>query len=280
MSTNPSLMVHNLGSTMMSVAEALANMSLSKDNVDYILSKREEWATFGKMNSHLYRAMLFKRMNDAGLSAESKMMVSFLFGVIKNRDRVIRAMEAMDPTDQAKEWFSPVKNFISTHVTQYVSDVVRSKKFPAVNIPNCNPGFDVLVYVLITPPNDRSFVELFKRPTASQLNLDNIAQYDAMLGYQEYWDSIVRGSKNPDAKTLEAPMFREDYYANVRDDKYCLVDLNLREVQPKDFANGYTYNELKAYFMSIDPKNELDEEKAVFIKEMRNMPEVVTADTE
>lgn len=118
-----------------SVADTLARLSMSETMQDYILNRRELWATFGKMNSHLNRKILMKRMEAAQLSPESKLMIFFLFAVNRNRDSVLRAMEAMDPMVQSEPWFKPVRNFITTHLTQYVSDVARSKKFPAAMIP-------------------------------------------------------------------------------------------------------------------------------------------------
>lgn len=268
----PSLMVHSPVNMMISVSDALKRLSKSEALQEYILSKRELWAIFGKMNSHLYRAILMKRMQEANLNGEAQFMVFFLFSVIKNRDRVLRAMEAMDPVDQAKPWYSSVKTFITTHVTQYVSDVVRSKKFPAVNIPVCNPGLDLLVYCLITHPNDRTLEEFFNRPTASQLFLDDNAQAEAKEGYRYYWDSIVTGSKNPDAKDLEVPQFRDEYYKNSLADDYRLVDLNLEEVQPSNLDAGYSLEDLKEYMIAIDPLQEYDASKSKLEEETANAP--------
>jgi len=158
--------------TTITVTQALATLRMDQELRDYLLSKRAEWEVFGKMNSHLYRNILMKQMQEANLNGEQRFMVFFLFSVIKNRDRVLKAMEAMDPVDKAKTWFAPVMNFINTRVTQYVSDVVRSRKFPAVNIPNCNPGLDILVYCLITHPNKRSIFDVSERTTFSQLFLN------------------------------------------------------------------------------------------------------------
>lgn len=270
-SQEKSMMEHAPIKTMMSVKEALARLSKSEELQAYIISKREMWSTFGKMNSHLYRAILMKRMAEAALSSESQFMVFFLFSVIKNRDRVLRAMESMEPVDQAQLWFTPVRSFITTHVTQYVSDVVRSKKFPAVNIPNCNPGLDVLVYCLITDPNDRTLEDLFNRPTSSQLFLDDEAQACAKLGYKRYWDTIVNGTKNPDAAAanskLEAPQFREEFYASSAGDKYKLVDLNLVEIDTPTEVTGYSLEKLKEYMISIDPNKEYNPRESKLEKE-------------
>jgi len=272
---NPEQMVHNPVSFVISVKESLLRLSKSKDLETYIVESRTMWAVFGKMNSHLYRAILMKRMAEANLDPESQFMVFFLHSVIKNRDRILKSMDAMSPAEQAQKWFNPVKTFISTHVTQYVSDVVRSKKFPAVNIPSCNPGLDILVYCLITDPNERTLVELFNRPTASQLLLDSTAQEEAKIGYKYYWDTVVRGTKNPDAKLpnsqLEVPKFREEFYDNQAGDQYMLVDLNLKEVPPLNASRGYSLEELRNYLKSVDPKQEYKDETSALTLEKAKM---------
>lgn len=140
-------------------------------------------------------------------------------------------------------------------MTQYVSEVVLSKKFPAIYIPSFNPR---LVYCLITSPNERTLVELFNRPATSQLQLDYMAQAKAKIGYQYYWEYVVNGSENPVAKSgnLEAPEFRDDYYKNVMADSYKLIGLDLKEANPASSSAGYSIKELREYLKSIDPKKE------------------------
>lgn len=264
------IQIHNPVMVGISVADALGRLSLTQERVNDILSKRELWAIFGKMNSHLYRKILMDRMQEAGLNGEQQFMIFFLYGVIKNRDRILKAMEMMEPADQAQAWFNPVRSFIQTHMTQYVSDVVRSKKFPGVNVPNCNPGLDILVYLLITNPNDRSYLEMCTRPTFSQLLLESSVQEDAKDGYRTYWDDIVTGTKNPDKtpQNLEEPKFREEYYENVRRDDYKLINLNLEEVPPANLAVGYTLVEIYEYIVSIDVKGEYDRDNSRLWREM------------
>lgn len=245
---------------MYTVADALSMLTLDKDLMDYLTSKREEWEVFGKMNSHLYRRLLTKLMVDSRLSGEQMFMVYFLFSVVKNRDRVLKAMDAMTAEEKAKPWFAPVLNFINTRVTQYVSDVTKSKKFPAVNIPNCNPGLDVLVYFIMTEPNKWSLLELSRRTTFSQLDLDAELQDYAKEGYKYYWDKVVNKSNNPDAKEannkIEAPSFKEEYYANSVSDNYKLVDLELKEVEAPD--GGYHLEDVLDYAFKLDVNNELN----------------------
>jgi len=98
---------------MITVMEALATLRMDEELKNYLLSKRAEWEMFGKMNSHMYRTVLMKRMDEANLNGEQRFMVFFLFSVVKNKDRVLKAMEAMAAEDKAKSWFAPVMNFIN-----------------------------------------------------------------------------------------------------------------------------------------------------------------------
>jgi hypothetical protein len=257
------------GLIMMTVQEALSTMKLDMDLLTYLTSNRDMWAMFGKMNSHLYRARLMRMMTEANLDGTSRFMVFFLFGVVKNKDRILKSMEEMTETDKSRSWYNPVREFITARVTQYVSDVSRSRKFPAVNIPNCNPGLDLLVYLLITPVNERSYYEAAKRPTFSQLNLGDVLQDMARDGNQEFWDMIVRESKNPDAvpMKLPPPEFREAYYLNAAQDKYLLVGSDLKEVPPQSLKDGYTMFEMYEYFCSVDLKQEFNQDIAVFHSE-------------
>jgi hypothetical protein len=252
------------------VSEALVKMSMDEELLKYILKNRDSWEVFGKMNSMLYRRQLFTMMEKAKLNAEQMFMVFFMFSVIKNKDRVMKSMEAMSAEDKAKEWFSPVMSFINTNMTQYVSDVTKSRKFPAVNVPNCMPGLDILIWTLITHPNKRTLWNLAQRTTFSQLDLAEDVQEFAKAGYTEYWNNVVKSTKNPDAKTqnLPVPEFREEYYANSVNDRYRLVDINLKEIEPLDISVGYKEAEVVAYIKSIDPLREFVESEAELTAEL------------
>jgi hypothetical protein len=239
--------------TAFEVAEALSMLSMSIELKNYIESKTAEWTNFGKMNSHIYRAMLMRMMAESGLTQEAKFMVFFFFSVIKNQPRILKAMDQMTAEEKAKPWFSATRDFIATKITQYVSAMNKTKKFPAVNIPGCNPGLDILNWCLITPKNDRTVEVLKDRTTFCQLNLNDEMQTLAKVGYENYWNNIVKGTKNPDkeSQTLEEPKMREEYYLNPASDKYNLIGVDLKEIPPMTNQSGYTRDELVRYMASI-----------------------------
>lgn len=233
----------NYSSVNGGVVAALAKMSLTESLKNYIKSNQEQWANFGKMTSHLYREKLLKMMDSNSLTAEAKFMVFFFFSVIKNKPRVLKAMDAMSSDVKAEPWFNPTRDFIAAHVTQYVTETVGNNKFPAVNIPSCNPGFDILVFSLITNPADKTIAELRNRTTFSQLDLSDDMQAQAKIGYAHYWDTIVQGTKNTTA--TEEPKMRENYYQTTAQDRYKLVGLDMKEVKVPE--GGYKEKDILDY---------------------------------
>lgn len=228
------------------VRASLNKLILSDDLKAYIASNKSNWANFGKMTSHLYREKLMKMFDTNNLSSESKFMVFFFFSVIKNQPRVLKAMNSLPSEVQNSSWFNGTKDFISTQVTQYVTQTSGNTKFPAVNIPSCNPGLDILVFCLITNPEDKTVEVLRNRTTFAQLDLDADMQSQAKIGYANYWDNIVQGTKN--TTTTEEPKMRENYYATTAGDKYKLINSKMEEIPVP--IGGYSRKDIEKYMIN------------------------------
>jgi len=237
----------NYSSETVGVATALSKLSFSENLLKYIENNRSMWPNLGKMTSHLYREKFMKMMDANSLTPEARFMVFFFFSVIKNQPRVLKELNNMSADVKAEAWYNPTKDFIASHVTQYVTSTVGNNKMPAVNIPSCNPGLDILVFSLITNPADQTIEKVRTRTTFTQLDLDSGAQAEAKKGYAEYWDNIVKGTKN-ETKT-EAPKMREDYYNTIAGDRYKLLDINLKEIDAP--SGGYTKDFVLKYFKDI-----------------------------
>lgn len=229
------------------VKAALAKMSFTDELKSYIAANQSTWANFGKMTSHLYREKLMKLMDNNNLSPESRFMVFFFFSVIKNQPRVLKSLNDLPSEVKAQAWFNGTRDFIATHVTQYVTATSGNQKFPAVNIPSCNPGLDILVFCLITNPADKTVDNLRNRTTFSQLFLDSEMQSQAKIGYANYWDNIVQGTKNPNS--TEEPKMREQYYNTTAGDKYKLIGLNMKEIDTP--STGYTRKIIEDYMRAM-----------------------------
>lgn len=217
------------------VKSAMAKLNMSSELKAFIASNTAYWSNFGKMTSHMYREKLMKLMDTAGLTGQARFMVFFLFSVIKSQPRILNELNNMDSSTKAMSWFNGTRDFIATNVTQYVTESVGNSKMPAVNIPSCNPGFDILVFCLTTNPEMKTLSNLMKRPTFSQLKLDAEMQGLAKTGYEFYWTKIVKGSKNKDNK--EKPGMNENYYQTSANDEYLLMNEKLEEIPAP--SNGY-----------------------------------------
>jgi hypothetical protein len=242
------------------VLNALGSVTISKAMEQYFVNKQEDWKFFGKMNSHLYRQILFNKMEDKKLSAEAIMMVYAMASVIKSQPRIVQAMRDMPDAEKFTSegvWYA-VRSFFETDCTQYVTAAKRENKFPVVNIPGTMPGLDILWFCLTTPDEDRTMDNLKVRPTFTQISLQADVQTVAREGYEHYWDNVVKGSKNPDNKAgvVEAPMMRQEYYETQAADMYNLITydkgMTLTLLIPSHTSGKYSMEEVQAYLRSFD----------------------------
>jgi hypothetical protein len=225
-------------------------MTLSGGLLSFLKTNTDLWATFGKMNSHLYRKDLEKRFDSVGLNGEERLMVYFLFSVVKNQKRVLKALDEGSEELKSLSWYSQVRRFVDSQLSQFVSNA--GKKFPAVNIPGTNPGIDLLCWLISSPYPEHTIINISRRTTFSQLDLDLETQAIAKEGYAYYWENIVSGSSNPDAisKGLPGPKMREEYYSNQANDKYQLITLDLTPYVPS--PGGYTVRMVREWMLVTD----------------------------
>lgn len=239
----------NFDAVAKEIGEVVKLMRITPELIQFIEERKSVWPVFGKKNSHLYRTQLMEMMTTSGLGMEAKAMVYFFMAVIKNVDRVKKAMDMMDDTIKSKAWFSQTRDFFGTKVVQYVTQAEKTKKFPAVNIPSTNPGLDIMFWCLMTKKEERTLENLKTRTTFCQIALNDELQTLAKSGYADYWTNVVKTSKNPDAATLNlpAPAMREDYYKNPANDKYPLLNKNMTVVLRQTNESGYTRADLIRY---------------------------------
>lgn len=249
MAKNTSGQLVNLGDSVFPILAALNTMRVPLKDLGVIL--QVDWMSFGKKDSHVYRKMLMERFSKASLSAEERFMVYFFFSVVKNQKRVKEGMDNLPESVKNLTWFTKVRAFVDGHLCQYVSQVTNSKKFPAVNIPVTNPGMDLLCWAIWAPCSQMTLMEMFRRPNSSQLFLDEMAQAQAKIGYAFYWNTVVQGTQNPDAKALDLPkpMMREEYYKNAESDRYPLIGSDLSMVPIPN--NGYSTVDLTHWMYKV-----------------------------
>lgn len=235
-----------------SVKSALDSMLLSTDFKTFAKDNRALWSTFGKMDSHQYRKKFMKLVEAHKLTKESILAVHFFFSIVKKKSRVLDGLDGLPEDVKKKSWFEPTRNFIATAIVDYNTGAKTADKFPGTHIPTCNPGLDLFLWRLSTPKEERTLEAFFARTTSVQMNLNAAMQAKAKAGYKEYWDNVVKGTKNA-VKTEEAK-YREEYYLTSAGDTYSLVEENgageMKEVTAP--ANGYSEEDLKNWMLNVD----------------------------
>lgn len=232
-----------------SVSKALEKINISDSLVKYIRDKRSVWTTFGKKNSHLLRAQLFRMYESANLKADEIFMIHFFFSVIKNQGRVKTAMDNMEQSDKSKNWYKKVYEFIDKKLVQYVSQE-KNGKFAVVHLPTTMPGLDILCTALTMENTEEDFEELIGKQTFAQLNLDSDMQARNKEKQRTFWTNVVQGSRNPDQSATKSG-FVEEFYNTSAGDKYNLIDLNNKEVEPSDSDEGFNEAEIKKWFDQV-----------------------------
>jgi len=237
-----------------SVATALSTIEVKAQSLKFMTEDCSIWDMYGKKDSHLLRAKLFKLMKEAKLSKEEIFMVFFFFSVIKNKRRVMESFDQLPEEIRALTSVMKAKQFINDSLVQYTSQETI-KKFAVVHLPTTMPGLDLMLTALTLDKKVDSVVNyIFTKQTFAQINVDSNLQAINKGAQQLFWDTMVKKSRNEARinKTVTDELkFHEDYYETSARDKYNLVDLKFKEVEPRDKSTGYTRDEIMAWFENI-----------------------------
>lgn len=234
-----------------SVTDAINRISLSKDMLKLIQNKDEVWGTFGKSNSHLLRAKLFKLFEKEKVSSNTILMVFILFAAIKNQKRVLDHIDNLPQEIASMPEISSAKAFINKRIVQYFSQE-NSEKFAAIHLPTTMPGLDITLTAVMYSKSEENFNMLIGKQTFAQINIDSNLQALNKTAQMDFWNRIVTNSRNPEEGRKGKKMgFVEEYYNTSANDKYLLMDKNLKEVMPSNREIGYTMEDLKSWYNNL-----------------------------
>jgi len=240
--------------SIFTVATALSGISVDKTMVSNLTKDNAQWMMFGKKDSHLLRAKLFKLFASKKLSKEAIFVTFFFFALIKNRNRVMDSFEHMEENIKSMKSVVDAKTFITEHIVQYTSQETPTR-FAAVHLPTTMPGLDIMITALVCD-NDLAEIEnkIIPKQTFTQLNVNEVLQAKNKAGQMAFWNNVVKSSKNEARKNKsvdEELKFHEDYYNTSAADKYKLIDLTFKEINPKEPTVGYTEEEIIGWFKMI-----------------------------
>lgn len=239
--------------TLFSVSSALSSVTMDNQELASLTEDTSIWGMFGKKDSNLLRAKLWKLFDDSKLSNEARFMVFYLFAVIKNRSRVLNSIDTLPEEIKSLKSMTMAKSFIMDHLVQY-TDQETNRKFAVVHLPTTMPGLDLLATALFLPVGDSSVQNyIIPKQTFAQIHLNAELQSKNRVFQQTFWNETVKTSKNEARRnnTKEELKFHEDYYKNSSSDMYKLLDFQMAEVEPENQATGYTEKEVISWFNKV-----------------------------
>jgi len=181
--------------TLFSVAKALSEIESTDSTIKLLTMDLSMWNMFGKKDSHLLRAKLFKLMNEAKLDNESKFIVFFFFAIIKNRNRVLASYDELPQEVKAIPSVMKAREFIRDIVVQYTSQE-SAKKFAAIHLPTTMPGLDIMLTALTIENNNEALANsIYTKQTFCQIHINSELQTLNKAAQQMFWNTIVKTSR-------------------------------------------------------------------------------------
>jgi len=249
-----------LSNAFFSVAKALNHISVSSDTLAVLTKDPYYWQTFGKTDSNILRAKLFRMYRDKKIDNETIFIIHFFFAVVKNKKRVLDSIENLPEEVKTLSSVMKAKDFIRDNLVQYVSQET-SRNFAVVHLPTTMPGLDIMLTALTLPNTQDSLTNhIFTKQTFAQLNINKELQSINKAAQENFWNNVVKTSKNQarvERKVTEELKFHEDYYNTSAADTYNLIDINFNEVPPKNSTTGYTKEEIVNWFVRLKHDQDL-----------------------
>jgi hypothetical protein len=237
-----------------SVQDAVKAMRLTNDTIKLFANNDDIWANFGKSDSNLLRAKLFRLFTEAKMDPDSILWVYMLFAVIKNLQRVKDHVSNLPDEMKNNPIMNKVTNFMDSYLVQYVAQE-NNKKFAVVHLPTTMPGLDVTLSAILFKESDENLKMIMEKQTFAQLFLDDKTQNINKLAQTLFWNSTVKKTKNQANKQgKEDFKFHEDFYENSVKDKYLVLNADLSEYPPSNPSSGYTEEDIKIWYKKL--KNE------------------------
>jgi hypothetical protein len=206
----------------------------------------QNFVDFGVMDSKMYATKMFRIMDDRNLDAIEKTMVIVLATAVKNKKRIVRAMQKF----KGEKWYSAVSNFFKNNCCQYTWEE-EDETFSVVHIPTCVPFLASRIWLQMTPKKDCTVMNFLQHTWAKQIFLSDDLLAQQYKWEENFWGKVVtKGSKNFEGRNGQGS-FSPDYWKTGADDRYILIkgDGNLygRAAQVQAIE-PYTEKDLKDWF--------------------------------
>jgi len=180
--------------------------------------------TFGKMNSTVYRLFFHEVADSVSLSDAAVSMVILMTVLVKNKERIIRAVSASAEL-MANKTVVDALNFIKSNTSSYVSP--DPTKFPLVKITDSFAPVSLLYFVAYN--RTLTLTKLFEQMWFGNMILSPFLQDLHEMFARFFWTQIVKKTKNNTKardKTRNAGTFYTDIYENTQNDTYQYLMMN------------------------------------------------------
>lgn len=252
-------MLHdNFIMSVMTVSSSLAMVGTTPALISIIDANKEAWVSFGKKNSHILRTILFKLFASSSLSKESIFWIFFFHSLIKDKDRIINAIDIQDESVKGNEAVKEAVKFMKTKMVKYVKDESMGK-FASVHLPTTNPGLDILCFLMsmgvVSEQKAKSMAmdtvkEIMARNTMTQIALNQEAQTLNKEKVKHFWDNVVIFKDAEERKKNKVPVhFVEEFYETAARDNYSLLTRDFKELSIP--SGGYSLEFIKTYVFYI-----------------------------
>jgi len=199
------------------------------------------------MNSHEYRKLFDEMCKTAGLTAADKFKVMALAVAVKNKGRILSAIDKFAD----KTWHKTVRDFFVVHTVQFVPEMRAgtATKFPVVNIPTQNPTMAAVAWVAVY--REAPVTALLETLFAAQFFLDKDAQAKQEKWERTFWEDTVTYSTGNSSNYKAG--FHAKFYENKAADKYPLMLSDMKTIYKMESYNnnGYSAKDLEEYVMEM-----------------------------
>lgn len=180
--------------------------------------------TFGKMDSTVYRMMFHDIISSVSLDDVVMSIVILLTVMIKSKERIIRAINAI-PNLKAIAEVAEAMDFIQNQCVTYVDPA--GKKFPLVKLPE---SFCTISFVYFCAFNSSfTLTKLFECQWFGHLVLTPFLQDLHEMFMRFFWTQIVKKTRNKTKnrdKERSVGVFYSDIYENTVSDTYNFSTFN------------------------------------------------------
>jgi hypothetical protein len=176
----------------------------------------QEYANFGKFNSHVYRAKFLTLAKKHKLTKDEFYHIVKLFTCIKNKKNVLKGLKRFSD----RQWHPKVLAFVEKVVHRLNTD--DPEKFADIHIPSCVPGLAAYCFMNLHRGVDMTVDKFLHNLWAAQLNLDASLQKK-----QKDWEENIFWKEDGGiVKKAKEKGFNEEYYETKAGDSYSLMYMN------------------------------------------------------